>query len=177
VRFPIASERAYTLIEMLTVLIIFGTVMGALLTLFIQGTNAEVDMNNRFQAQQDARLALDKLRREGHCASAVTVSSASSVTLSLPSYCPTGNGSVTWCAVSLGTSRYGLYRKTGATCDATGVRWADHLTSSNLFAYAAQSPMSLAKLSVDFPINVKPSRTVDTYELKDDIVLRNSLRQ
>jgi prepilin-type N-terminal cleavage/methylation domain-containing protein len=171
------GERGYTLVEMLTVLVIFSTVMSALLVLFVQGTNAELDLNNRFQAQQDARLALDKLRREAHCASAVTVSSASSVTLSLPSYCPTGNGSVTWCTASLGTSRYGLFRKTGAACDATGVRWADHLTSANVFSYAAQSPTSLAKLSVDFPIDVKPSRTVDLYELKDDIVLRNSVRQ
>jgi prepilin-type N-terminal cleavage/methylation domain-containing protein len=173
----VRGERGYTLVEMLTVLVIFSTVMSALLVLFVQGTNAELDMNNRFQAQQDARLALDKLRREAHCASAVTVSSASSVTLSLPSYCPTGNGSVTWCTSSLGSSRYGLFRKTGAACDATGVRWADHLTSANVFSYAAQSPTSLAKLSVDFPVNVKPSRTVDLYELKDDIVLRNSLRQ
>ena len=73
------GEGGYTLIEMLTVLVIFGTVMSALLALFVQGTNAELDLNNRFQAQQDARLALDKLRREAHCASAVTVSSASSV--------------------------------------------------------------------------------------------------
>jgi prepilin-type N-terminal cleavage/methylation domain-containing protein len=172
----VTDERGYTLIEMLTVLVIFGTVMSALMVLLVHGTNAEVDMNNRFQAQQDARLALDKIRREAHCATAVSVSSASSVTLSLPSYCPTGNGSVTWCTVSLGTSRYGLYRKAGAACDSTGVRWADHLTTANVFSYAAQGPTSLAKLSVDFPINVKPSRTVDTYELKDDIVLRNSTR-
>ena len=170
------DERGYTLVEMLTVLVVFGTVMSALLVLLVQGTNAEVDMNNRFQAQQAARVALDKIRREAHCATAVTVSSASSVTLNLPSYCPTGNGSVTWCTVSLGTSRYGLYRKVGAACDSTGVRWADRLTSANVFSYAAQSPTSLAKLSVDFPVNAKPSRTVDTYELKDDIVLRNSTR-
>jgi prepilin-type N-terminal cleavage/methylation domain-containing protein len=172
----VRDERGYTLIEMLTVLVIFGTVMSALMVLFVQGTGAEVDMNNRFQAQQAARLALDKIRREAHCATAVTVSSASSVTLNLPSYCPTGNGSVTWCTVSLGTSRYGLYRKAGATCDSTGVRWADYLTTANVFSYAAQSSTSLAKLSVDFPIDVKPKRTVDTYELKDDIVLRNSTR-
>ena len=170
------DERGYTLIEMLTVLVIFGTVMSALMVLLVQGTGAEVDMNNRFQAQQNGRLALDKIRREAYCATAVTVSSASSVTLNLPCYCPTGNGSVTWCTVSLGTSRYGLYRKAGATCDSTGVRWADYLTTANVFSYAAQSTTSLAKLSVDFPIDVKPSRPVDTYELKDDVVLRNSTR-
>jgi hypothetical protein len=29
---------------------------------------------------------------------------------------------------------------------------------------------------VDFPVNVKPSKTVELYELLDDIVLRNSTR-
>src|SRR5439155_24546271 len=80
------DERGYTLIEMLTVLVIFGTVMSALMVLFVQGTGAEVDMNNRFQAQQDARLALDKIRREVECASAVPVSSPSAVEVSMPSY-------------------------------------------------------------------------------------------
>jgi prepilin-type N-terminal cleavage/methylation domain-containing protein len=171
----IPSERGYTLVEMLTVLVIFGTLMSALMTLFVQATNAETDMNNRYRAQQNARLALDKLRREAHCATAVTTASQSSVTLSLPSYC--GNGSVTWCTASLGASRYGLYRKAGTSCDATGVRYADYLTSANVFpSYTAQSTTALATLKVDFPVNVKPARTVDTYELKDDIVLRNSTR-
>jgi type II secretory pathway pseudopilin PulG len=168
-------EDAYSLVEMLTVLVIFGTVMGALMTLFVQATNAENDMNNRFRAQQQARLALDRLRREAHCATAATASSTSAVTLSLPSYC--GNGSVTWCTVSLGTSRYGLFRKVGASCDATGVRYADYLTRANVFpTYTAQSTTALATLSVDFPVNVRPARTVDLYELKDDIVLRNGTR-
>jgi prepilin-type N-terminal cleavage/methylation domain-containing protein len=169
------GERGYTLVEMLTVLVIFGTLMGALMTLFVQATNAETDMNNRYRAQQQARLALDRLRREAHCATAVTSASQSSVTLSLPSYC--GNGSVTWCTVSLGASRYGLFRKTGTSCGSTGVRYADYLTSANVFpSYTAQSTTALATLKVDFPVNVKPKRTVDLYELKDDIVLRNSTR-
>ena len=168
-------ESGYTLVEMLTVLVIFGTVMSALMTLFVQATNAENAMNNRFRAQQQARLALDRVRREVHCATAVTTSSQSSVTLSLPSYC--GNGSVTWCTVSLGASRYGLFRKAGASCDATGIRYADYLVTANVFpSYTAQSATALATLTVDFPVNVKPARTVDVYELKDDIVLRNSTR-
>ena len=169
------SERGYSLVEMLTVLVIFGTVMSALMTLFVQATNAESDMNNRYRAQQQARLALDKIRREAHCATGVTTWSQSAVTLSLPSYC--GNGSVTWCTASLGASRYGLYRKVGTSCDATGVRYADYLASPNVFpSYTAQSTADLATLKVDFPVNVKPSRTVDLYELKDDIVLRNGTR-
>ena len=69
------------------------------------------------------------------------------MTLTLPSYCKTGSGSITWCTRSLGTNRYGLYRIVGATCTG-GVKWADYLVSSStascsgalcIFSYTAQS--------------------------------------
>lgn len=180
------SERGYTLVEMLTVLVIMGVVMGGLTTVFVSATNSETDMNNRFQAQLNARLALDKMRREVHCASVATpIGSSSSVTITLPSYCKTGSGSVTWCTRSVATNRYALYRVAGATCSG-GVMWADYLTPSAtatvcsgalcIFNYTAQSTTSLAKLSVDFPVNVRPSKTVELYELQDVLVLRNSSR-
>ena len=171
----LGREDGYSLVELLTVMVILGTVMGGLTTLFVHAANAEVDLNNRFRAQQDARLALDKLRRETHCASDASVSTSSSVTLTLASYCPTGNGSVTWCTVGAG-QRYALFRKAGAGCDATGIKWADFLTTGAVFAYTPQSTSSLAKLRVDFPINLKPSKSVGSYELVDEIVLRNSTR-
>ena len=181
-------ERGYSLVEMLIVLTIMGIVMTSLTTLFVHASNAEFDMNNRFQAQQTARLALDKMRREVHCGSVATpAGSSSSVTLTLPSYCKTGSGSITWCTRSNGTNRYALYRVAGATCTG-GVKWADFIVSSStaptcgsptalcVFNYTAQSSSSLAKLGVDFPVNITPSKATDTYELKDDIVLRNSTR-
>jgi len=180
------SERGYTLVEMLTVLVIMGVVTGSLTTLFVQASNAESDMNNRFQAQLTARLALDKMRREVHCASVATpAGSSSSVTLTLPSYCKTGSGSITWCTRNVSTNRYALYRVVGATCTG-GVMWADYLSPSStatacsgalcIFSYTGQSSTSLATLSVDFPVNVKPTKTVELYELTDNIVLRNSTR-
>ena len=181
-------EAGYTLIEMLTVLVIMGVVTGSLTTLFVQASNAESDMNNRFQAQLTARLALDKMRREVHCASVATpAGSSSSVTLTLPSYCKTGSGSITWCTRSLGTNRFGLYRVPGAPGTCTGgVKWADYLTPTAsapgcsgalcIFTYTAQSATSLATMHVDFPVNVRPAKTVELYELADDIVLRNSTR-
>jgi type II secretory pathway pseudopilin PulG len=184
----VREEHAYSLVEVLTVLVIMGTIMGGLTTLFVQGSNAELDMNRRFQAQLTARLALDKLRREVHCASTATpTSSASSVTITLPSYCKTGSGSITWCTRSSGTSTYALYRIVGSTCTG-GVKWADFLVASStaptcgsplalcIFNYTAQTATSLAKLHVELPVNVKPSKTVDTYDLADDLVLRNSTR-
>ena len=180
------QERGYSLVEMLIVMSILGIVMGSLSTVFVQASNSEADMNSRFQAQLGARLALDKMRREVHCGSVASpAGSSSSVTLTLPSYCKTGSGSITWCTRSIATNRYGLYRVAGATCTG-GVKWADYLAPSStaavcsgalcIFSYTAQSTSSLAKLHVDFPVNVKPSRSVDMYELQDDIVLRNSTR-
>lgn len=180
------SERGFSLIEMLTVMVIMGIVMGSLTTVFVSASNSELDMNNRFQAQLTSRLALDKLRREVHCASVVTPTGvASAVTLTLPSYCKTGSGSITWCTRNIATNRYGLYRVVGATCTG-GIKWADYLVSSStvsvcsgalcIFSYTAQSTSSLAKLHIDLPVNVRPAMTVERYELVDDIALRNSTR-
>jgi type II secretory pathway pseudopilin PulG len=168
------------------VLVIMGVVMSSLTTVFVQASNSETDMNNRFQAQLTAKLALDKMRREVHCASVATPTGvSSSVTITLPSYCKTGSGSITWCTRSNGTNRYALYRVVGATCSG-GIKWADYLVPTStsavcsgalcIFNYTAQSTTSLAKLTVDFPVNVKPSKTVELYELTDGIVLRNSSR-
>ena len=182
----LGGERGYSLIEMLIVLSIMSVVMGALTTVFVQASNSELDMNNRFQAQQESRLALDKMRREVHCGSVATpAGSSSSVTLTLPAYCKTGSGSITWCTRNVSTNRYALYRVVGVSCSG-GVKWADYLVPTSsasvcsgtlcIFTYQAQSTSSLAKLHVDFPVNVKPSKSVELYELADDIVLRNSTR-
>jgi prepilin-type N-terminal cleavage/methylation domain-containing protein len=178
------EERGFSLIEMLTVMIIMSVVLTGLTTLFVQGSNAELDMNRRFEAQQDSRVALDKIRREIHCAQGAATTPASgeapSITLDLPGQCPTAVGaaqtSVTWCSVLVSTGRYKLYRKVGVTCNATGVRWADYLTQANLFQYQAASSDSLAKVRVSFPIDVKSGDATPAYRLCDQIVLRNTLR-
>jgi prepilin-type N-terminal cleavage/methylation domain-containing protein len=177
------DARGYTLIEMLTVMSIMSIVLTGLTTLFVQGTNSERDVQRRFEAQQTARVALDKMRREVHCASSATTTPSTGeqalVTLSLPTQCPTSQGStqVSWCTVSVSASRWALYRKPGATCDATGVKWADYLTASTIFQYQASSTTELARLRVRFPVDVKTSDATPVYSLCDRLVLRNSLRQ
>jgi len=174
VRALLCSERGYSLVELLTVMAILGVVMTGITALLVQGANAEVDMNGRFQAQQTARVAFDRIRREGHCASLATLTGQTKATLTLDAAC---GSQVSWCTVAVtGTTRYALYRQSGATCGSSGVKWADYLTSGNVFTYTAQSSQTLAKLSVDLPVNVKPTRTFETYELKGDIALRNSTR-
>jgi hypothetical protein len=83
---------------------------------------------------------------------------------------------VSWCTVPVSANRYKLYRQTGATCGAGGVFQADYLTVANVFNYTGQSTQSLAKLHVDFPVNIYPTKANLKYQLIDDIVLRNSVR-
>ena len=181
------SEGGYTLIEMLTVMVILGVVMGALTTVFVSASHNELDMNNRFRAQQNARLALDKFRREVHCATSVTLGASTSpagplaaraITIVLPTGCR-NSGTVTWCTSGSG-NRWALVRVTGivsSSCSG-GVKYADYFTLPNVFNYTAPAAGShlLPKINVDFPVNVKPTRPASTYELRDDVVVRNMPR-
>jgi prepilin-type N-terminal cleavage/methylation domain-containing protein len=168
----LASGRAgYTMIELLMVLAILGTVVGALTTLFVQATNAEFESNRRFQAQQVARVAIDKMRREIHCASAITpAGAASSISVTLPSQCPTAGGTLTTVTYDTAGSgqRFQLRRN--------GVKLADYVTLQNAFNYTAPvAGASLGKLRVTLPINTKPTNGRE-WRLVADMVLRNTTR-
>ncbi len=82
-----------TLVELLVTLVILAIVLGGMTQLFVSATRAQTDLTDRFQAQQNARLALDSLRREIHCANLVSPSSISSpgvsaITITLGGFCP-----------------------------------------------------------------------------------------
>ena len=62
----------YSLTELVTVMAILGIVLGGLATMFGAGVRAEMRASREFRAQQNARLALDRMRRELHCASAIS---------------------------------------------------------------------------------------------------------
>jgi prepilin-type N-terminal cleavage/methylation domain-containing protein len=177
----VSGRAGYTMIELLMVLAILGTVVGALTTLFVQATNAEFESNRRFQAQQVARVAVDKMRREIHCASAITPAGAtSSISVTLPSQCPSVcPPSPTVCVggqppiiVTYDTAgsgqRFQLRRN--------GVKLADYVTLQNAFNYTAPvSGASLGKLRVTLPINTKPTNGRE-WRLVADMVLRNTTR-
>ena len=176
-------EGGYTMVELLAVLAIFLTVVTALTTLFVSGSKAELDANNRFQAQQNARLALDRLRRELHCSSGITKTDGTALTaipvaairVTLPSHCPTAGGAtitVDYTVVANGSSRWELQRVKGSTA----IPIADYLIEDQIFTYTAQSSSSRALLHVDIPVNVNPNEGWKTWRLVDDIVLRNTLR-
>jgi prepilin-type N-terminal cleavage/methylation domain-containing protein len=181
------GQGGYTMIELLAVMAIFMTVVTAMTTLFISGARAELDENRRFTAQSNARLALDKLRRELHCSSGITQTDNSplaappttyaAIRVTLPSHCPgTGGAQVTvdYATVAKGTDRWELRRtKSGGPA----IPIADYLTNDDIFQYTAQSTAQRALLHVDIPVNVNPIEGWKEWRLVDDIVLRNTLRQ
>jgi prepilin-type N-terminal cleavage/methylation domain-containing protein len=177
------GRDGYTLVELIVVLSIFLFIVTALTQLFTSGAKAELDMNRRFQAQQEARLALDRMRRELHCADSIVPGAdgdgdgnVASITVSLPSQCPSAKGqniSVVYDTTSAGTNRWKVRR----TQSSVTVPIADYLTTDDPFKYIGPSTLSRGLLHVDFPVNVYPNEGWKQWRLVDDIVLRNTLRQ
>jgi prepilin-type N-terminal cleavage/methylation domain-containing protein len=177
------GETGYSLVEMLTVMVIMSVVFAGITDLFVAGSKAQADQDNRFQAQLSTRLALDKMRRDIHCASTITSYSTTSLTLKI-SAC--SGGDVSWCTspVTGVSSRYRLYRQLGTSCSSgAGTMFADYLvnTGGAVFPTDPVTTQStgcgcLMSLPVDFKVSLKRSQTVDTYELSDTVYLRNSTR-
>ena len=195
------GDGGYTLAEMVVVMAILGVVVGGIVLLFARGINADADQQRRFHAQQDARLALDKMRREIHAACTVSNPSTyntaeSSVTLYFSSdSCASGTHTVTWCTSGSG-SRYGLYRIVSTSCTGATDKFADYLTTGSIFVYlppnsyattlgggtgqaaitTAANNYTLPRLHVSFTVNREPSKTNDAFTIADDIAFRNGAR-
>ena len=168
----------FTVTELLVVMLILSTVIGGVVTLFVSGMKAEVDMNKRFQAQHNARTALERLRREAHCARAATPAGATTaVRLTIPGGCTptvTATADIVWCTRGSG-SRFQLFRVAGTSCTG-GVELADYLTLSQAFTYAAGTGSNLSRLRVEFRVDLDPADTNRAYALVDELVLRNDVR-
>ena len=165
-------ERGYTLIELVQVAAILSVVLTGLTVLFVQATNAEFQMNERFQAQQSARLAVDKMRRELHCASAITpTGSAASITVTLPAQCPTSGGSqvnIVYDTALVSANRYRLRR--------AGVMVADYVTTGTVFDYTAPADREARERSASCCPSTRAPAKKHVWRLVADIVLRNTTR-
>jgi len=200
----IVKEGGYTTIELLIVMAILSTVLGAIVTVFTAGINADANQTQRFQSQEDVRLAMDTLRRQIH--GACTISSPSTYNTPMSSVtiyvgadgCVSGSNTVTWCTVGSGT-RYGLYRIVSTSCTGATQKVADYLTSPNVFTYLppnshlvtstslGQGTSStyiatidgssvLPRLHVDLSVLRGGSARGHAYHLVGDITFRNGLR-
>ena len=152
------DERGISMMELVVTMALMSIVAAALSAVIVAASNAEVRTNRSFQAQVQGRIALNKVRRELHCASAIAVRSSSGgnvaagtegaqIAITLGGYCPTNGLTtnsaqsvyVTWCTMSSSaqTGRYALYRlaslSSQPSCATTGMKWADYLTTSTPF--------------------------------------------
>jgi prepilin-type N-terminal cleavage/methylation domain-containing protein len=198
----LGGEGGYSLVEMVTVMAILGVVLGGVVALFTAGIKADSDQNQRFQAQQDTRLALDKLRRDVHPACTISTPAtyntwASSVTLYYSTDgCASGTHSVTWCTAASG-SKFILQRVVATSCTGSLVTVASSVMSANVFAYippnshlvtsssvgmgtgssyilTQDAAYSAPRLHVDLTIN--RTGATHSYRLVDDIAFRNGPR-
>jgi prepilin-type N-terminal cleavage/methylation domain-containing protein len=180
-REALTREHGYSLVELVVVVAILSVVVGSLSTIFVTASHGEQDMSRRVEAQSQARLGYDKLRREIRCASSVSPAGASSsITLTMPSACPTSHGvtTVRWCVLAAPgapAGQYALYRSTAPTCSTSGVKWADYLRSTAVFNYSVQSSQSLGSLAISLQVNTKAG-TSGGFNVSDAVVLRNSSR-
>lgn len=169
----LADERGFSLTEMLVVVSLTGVVLGGLSTLFASGIRAQDELNQRFQSQSQARVALDTMQADVFCASAVT-GSATSITLTTQTDCDS-TGTVKWCTVSNGTARYKLLRLSGTgTCSSAGRFYADYLSTGSIFAIGTPTTSRLAEVKAD--LRLKQSKMKTPYRLCEVLVLRNSRR-
>jgi prepilin-type N-terminal cleavage/methylation domain-containing protein len=150
------DESGFTLIELLVVLLILGILLAGLTQLLVSALHSQTDQTARAQGQLDARLALNKLRREIHCGGSVSPNPSGAwptkaITITLGSWCPTnsaGSASVTWCTSA--TAPYTLWRyphttdlSTGtyaAACSGSGQAWAKDIVDTGNGGQIFSSP-------------------------------------
>lgn len=169
-------NEGYSLVELVTVMAILSIVLGGLATMFGAGVRAEMRASREFRAQQNARLALDRMRRELHCANAITATEGvpvATITVTLPAGCQGTDSSVTYATEAVSADRYRLTRAAGA---GAAVQVADYLTDDTIFTYYAPASGTLGRLGVNIPVNIDPTDTTTEWRLEDDIVLRNTTR-
>jgi Tfp pilus assembly protein PilW len=189
IRARLAGEEGQSMIELLTTMSMLSFVMAGVAVLFVSGLHAQTNMDMRFQAQQNARLALTSMRSDIHqaCVPPQVYSTVSSATplaagvfgakVVLGSSCSGGAATknVTWCAdSSTGAALYGLYRQTGTSCAYNnGVKRADQLTANAVFALVSTSGHRPA-LQVSFPVDANLSTAPGAYTLSDTVTARNA---
>ena len=125
------AENAFTLVELIVVMLILTVVLLGLTTAMISGTSSEVAISQRQTAQSNARVALERMRLDIHCASgslAPQENGYGGFTLTLTetqNVCPSVTdlpSGVQWCTIPYtGTpARFQLFRETSGNCDGVG---------------------------------------------------------
>src|SRR6478672_8266404 len=121
----LARQDGFTLVELVTVMAVLLIILAPLTTSFASAQTAQVDQTRRFDAQENARQALDRMRKDIHCAHGVTdpysndsggqtivmTETNTSGQAECPGLILTNAAGVQWCTIPVAgaTNRYKLY--------------------------------------------------------------------
>jgi prepilin-type N-terminal cleavage/methylation domain-containing protein len=188
-----AAEDGVTLVEMLVVMAVLLAILAPLTGSFVSAQTAQVDQTRRFDAQENARLALDRMRKDIHCAHGVTdpysndsggytiVMTETNTTgqAECPGLVQTNASAAQWCTVPVAgaTNRYQLYRENDPDnqCDGAGATFmVDYLTRADIWGSPTCISGQYPTVEVTMPVDVDPSKRPGAYELSDEIALRNA---
>jgi prepilin-type N-terminal cleavage/methylation domain-containing protein len=191
-RGALTKQGGFTLVELVIVMVILLIVLAPLTASFASGMIAQVDQTNRFDAQENARQALDRMRKDIHCAHGVTdpytnswggqtlvlTQTNATGTAECPGLVQTNASAVQWCTIPVAgaTDRYQLYRENDpdATCDGSiSTFMVDYLTRADIWASPTCITGQFPTVEVTMPVDVDPSKRPGAYTLSDQIALRN----
>jgi Tfp pilus assembly protein PilW len=168
----LSHEAGLTQVELLVTMVLTAIVMVGLVNTFVSGTRAGADANARLDAQQNTRLALDRIEFEGRCAtSAALVGGGQGVAFSLPATCSHASGKVAWCIEDGILTRYAGNGRSG-----TGQPFVGGVTSDQPFSLPTTAAGNLPQLLIDLTVDTAPHDTGTSVRLTDAITLRNAAR-
>ena len=191
----VRAQDGFTLIELTVVMVVMLIILAPLSGSVVSALGAQFDQTRRFDAQENARQALDRMRKDIHCAHgasdpAPNASGGQTILLTqtnvtgtaeCPGLVQPNASAVQWCTIPVvgATDRYQLYRENDPnnSCDgAASTFMVDYLTTSDLWSSPTCSTGQYPAVGVTMPVNVDPARHASsTYTLSDQIALRNGV--
>ncbi len=189
----LTRQEGMSLVELLVVMVVLLIVLASLTGAFVSALHAQVDQTRRFDAQENARQALDRMRKDIHCAHGVTdpgdndsggetivlTETNTTGTAECPGLILTGASSVQWCTIPVAgaTNRYQLYRENDVdnACDGDASTFmVDYLTRADLWASPTCVSGQYPTVEVSMPVAIDPVNHPESgYTLGDEIALRN----
>lgn len=189
----LACQSGLSLVELIVVLVITTIIFGPIVNSFVSALNEQARQLDVATAQEQARLALQRMRKDIHCAHGVTTpaeNSSDGYTLILTETNTTGTAecpglisqdasAVEWCTIPIGgsSSEYDLYRENNAndSCEAGASTFeVGDISQANLWSVPTCTGGEYPAVAVSIPVEIDLSSTQQgTYDLADQIALRN----
>jgi type II secretory pathway pseudopilin PulG len=187
-------EDGLTLVECLAVILLLSILLGPLVGSFVTVMSAEARQGNVVIAQENARLALQRMRKDIHCAHSVgapLVNSSGGTTIVLnetntsgtaecPGLLAVNSSSVQWCTVPVTgfANRYQLFREDDPDTSCNGSQSTfevDYVTQANIWSTPTCTGGQYPTVAVNLGVDVASATTMEgSYTLADQIALRNA---